>query len=175
MNLANRFVLSPKGSSGTLWVHLAWEGKDPDYPATLPDGSDWEERLITEGFSALSDDIWLEPWSSGRLVDWLWPGLSERVFSERMLSVFHACDVQGIEALPMTIRCKRNPDIEGYYLVRFTGEDERVGYFPEFNPYAWDIIVTSEIKDALVAAKLTGFKVTPAQLAWQELQEEIDS
>lgn len=39
MDLANRFVLSPKGSSGTLWVHLVWEGKNSDYPATLPDVS----------------------------------------------------------------------------------------------------------------------------------------
>ncbi|XCB29078.1 hypothetical protein RQN30_07300 [Arcanobacterium hippocoleae] len=80
MELANRYVIEPKGSSGTLWVRLMWEGKNQDYPATLPDGRDYEKVIIHEGLSALPEDLWLAPWSWGRLVDWLWPGLSERVF-----------------------------------------------------------------------------------------------
>ncbi|XCB29059.1 hypothetical protein RQN30_07180 [Arcanobacterium hippocoleae] len=116
-------------------------------------------------------NLWLAPWSSGRLVDWLWAGLSERIFSQRMVDVFVACGVAGMEVLPLTIRRKRSADVEGYSLVRFTGSDGKVWYFPPANPYASSIVVTADVKEALVERKLTGFRVIPALQRWKELQD----
>lgn len=167
MKLDDKYVLSPSGSSGTLWVHLAWDGKDPNKPSVLPDGRDWEDVIVKEGLKGLPSPIWLEPWNSGRLVDWLWPGLSERVFSQNMLKVFLNCGVKGIETLPLTIRRKRDPDIEGYSLVKFSG-DEQVEYFPPDNPYGFSLVVSENIKEELMNQKLTGFTIQTAADAWEE-------
>ena len=167
MKLDDKYVLSPSGSSGTLWVHFAWDGIDPNKPAILPDGRDWEEVIVKEGLKGLPSPIWLEPWNSGRLVDWLWPGLSERVFSQNMLKVFLNCGVKEIETLPLTIRRKRDPDIEGYSLVKFSG-DEQVQYFPPDNPYGFSLVVSENIKEELMNQKLTGFTIQTAADAWEE-------
>ncbi|MFC5281381.1 hypothetical protein ACFPGO_05790 [Arcanobacterium canis] len=168
MDLRDRYVITPKGSSGTLWVHLSWEGKKPGFPHLLPDGKDYGEVIVEQGLNALPEDLWLEPWRSGRLVDWLWSGLSERVFSQRMVDVLTACGVNEMEVRPLTIRRKRSPDIEGYSIARFPGEGERVGYFPPSNPSAWSLIVAEDIAKSLAENKLTGFTIQPAQQAWDE-------
>lgn len=172
MNLEYRYVITPKGSSSTLWVRLMWEGKNQDFPATLPDGRDYEEVIIDNGLSTLPENLWLAPRNSGKLVDWLWPGLSERVFSQKMVDVFVACGVKSMEVRPLTIRRKRSPDIDGYSLVRFSSGDDQVGNFPPSNPYGWSLIVTADIAHALTENKLTGFTITPAQQAWDELYSE---
>lgn len=172
MELEDKYVLSPQGSSATLWVRLSWDSKDPNMPSVLPDGRDWEEVVIQEGLQALPPTIWLEPWHSGRLVDWLWPGLSERVFSQKMLDVFLDCGVKGIETLPLVIKGKRNPDIEGYSLVKFAGDDQ-VDYFPPSNPYGYSLLVSERIKEALVNRKLTGFTIETAANAWKEHLENV--
>ncbi len=175
MDLHDKYVLDAKGSTGTLWVSLTWEGFDRDHPSRLPDGQDWLDLVSEKGIHALPENLWLEPWSSGRLVDWLWSGLGELVFSQGMLDVFSKFDIQGMETRPLTIRRKRNPDIEGYSLVRFTGKDDRVRHFPPSNPYAWSIIVSEEIKEALASQKLTGFRIEDAQQRWDDLYGTPDN
>ncbi|XCB29077.1 hypothetical protein RQN30_07295 [Arcanobacterium hippocoleae] len=74
-----------------------------------------------------------------------------------------------MEVRPVTIRRKRSPDVAGYSLVRFSGADDRVGYFPPSNPYAWGLVVTADIAHVLAESKLTGFTIEPAQQAWDIL------
>lgn len=174
MDRHQSYVVSPRGSSASLWVHLSWDGRNPDLPSTLPDGRNWEEIVATDGLSGLPSGVWFEPWNSGRPVDWLWPGLSERVFSRALVDVFISCGVTGMETLPLTIRRKRRPDIEGYSLVRFTGDDQ-VEYFPNGNPYGYSLLVSETIRNELLARKMTGISVESAQRAWEGYVENAGS
>ncbi|MGV9189499.1 hypothetical protein ACTOVN_03560 [Arcanobacterium canis] len=47
MDLRDRYVITPKGSSGTLWVSLSRHSKNPDSPHLLPDGSDYGRDGLT--------------------------------------------------------------------------------------------------------------------------------
>ena len=91
-----------------------------------------------------------------------------------MLKVFLDCGVKGIEALPLTIRRKQNPDIEGYSLVKFSG-DEQVEYFPPGNPYGFSLVVSENIKEDLMNQKLTGFTIETATDAWEEHLANVES
>lgn len=91
-----------------------------------------------------------------------------------MLKVFLDCGVKGIEALPLTIRRKQNPDIEGYSLVKFSG-DEQVEHFPPGNPYGFSLVVSENIKEELMNQKLTGFTIETATDAWEEHLANVES
>ncbi|MBE6484744.1 MAG: hypothetical protein E7Z96_08285 [Actinomycetaceae bacterium] len=171
-NWKNRFVMRPSTSSANLWVTLSWPGKEPEKPSILPDGRDWEEVLSDGGVAALPDDLWLEPWNSGRRVDWLWGGLSECIVSRRFLQILVEHGVPGVEYRPLTIRRKRSADVEGYYLLCLPapGVGNVVRRYPS-DGRTPGMLVDGAVAEAILAAQLTGISMTSVEEEYGELEQ----
>lgn len=119
----DRWVLAGEMDRSSLWVDLAWAGKDPDRPFTLPDGREYPEVVAAGQFHQIADQVWLEVTNPGRAGDMLWStGMALTVVSRRLADALVELGAADVGIFPVTIP-QQPADQDGYVIVICHGSD----------------------------------------------------